>query len=221
MAYISQDFSEKYQVPPIRLAGQAREILKNYSWPGNIRQLKNITEQISVIETQRDVAPEVLQKYLPTEGNYLPALVGEKPLDEKTFASEREILYKILFDMRKDMDDLKHLVKGIIEGQITAPKMPDTNVDAQLIRNLYSEEFTSPRNTQVANFEITTAPKSEEYHIQDTEEVVEETLSIEAKEIELIRKALEKHGNRRKHAAQELGISERTLYRKIKEYDIQ
>jgi transcriptional regulator with PAS, ATPase and Fis domain len=216
----TQDFSEKYQVPPIRLASSAREILKAYTWPGNIRQLKNIAEQLSAIEVIRDITPEILQRYLPSEAHNLPAIFGDKALDEKTFASEREILYKILFDMKNDMNDLKRLVRDIIENRAKGASFTSENIDNSLLRNLYTDEVHLQRSgNPMPNYEFTNTT-NDDTHIEDTEELHEETLSIEAKEIELIRKALEKYGNRRKSAAKDLGISERTLYRKIKEYNI-
>ncbi len=216
----AQDFSEKYQMPAVKLSSEASLMLENYAWPGNIRQLKNITEQISVIESSRDIDAKNLQRYLPPLQPNLPAVIdGEgSSVDEKTFASEREILYKILFDMKKDMNDLKQLVKEIMDGNVDPQSVANIDTSSALVRNLYSEnEFSGPPATS-KQFDFNSREKEE--YIQDTEEIVEETLSLEAKEIELIKKALEKHNNRRKNAAKELGISERTLYRKINEYKI-
>ncbi len=212
----SQDFAEKYRMPPVRLDDEARAMLENYGWPGNVRQLKNITEQISVIERDRTITGNAMRVYLPAQGApQLPAIY--KSVDEKTFASEREILYQVLFDMKKDMNDLKKLVLDLMrEGNNPAEFHAD---NAQLIRNLYHKEPGNPVPDQASvnpvHFEHVTRDD-----IQDTEEFVEESLSLEDKEIELIKKALERHKGKRKYAAQELGISERTLYRKIKEYDI-
>lgn len=210
----TRDFAEKYRMPPIRLDEEARILLENYRWPGNVRQLKNITEQISIIEQERDISAEVLQRYLPAlRSKNLPAVFQKT--DDHNFSNEREILYKILFEMKRDMNDLKKLVLDIMENKETSVSVEN----ARIIQNLFEEEEINPASDQ-------TTPKPiqiKEIHknnIQDTEEVVEESLSLEDKEIELIKKALEKHRGKRKYAAEELGISERTLYRKIKEHHI-
>ena len=214
----ASDFAEKYKMPSIRLTDDAQQIMLNYRWPGNVRQLKNITEQISIIEISREISAADLIHYLPAEHiELLPALY-DKMLDEKTFSSEREILYKILFDMKKDMNDLKKLVHELMpESQ--GSKIHDDN--EQLIRKLYresNEEYTPAQ----PNYPTPVILKSSRHdNIQDTEEFVEESLSLEDKEIEMIRKSLDKHNGKRKLAAHELGISERTLYRKIKEYNIE
>ena len=205
-------------MPSISLNDDARRILTSYKWPGNIRQLKNITEQISIIEESRIVTPEVLMRYLPDYSSIkLPALLGKKGfVDEQTFASEREILYKVLFDMRNDVNDLKKLVLDLMRNN------PD-NVEikkesSKLLNNLYngSDALITPVSVQVDSKQYA----QNQSHIQDTEEIVEESLSLEDKEIEFIKKALEKHKGKRKMAANELGISERTLYRKIKEHNL-
>ncbi|MDK2977422.1 MAG: hypothetical protein PWP52_136 [Bacteroidales bacterium] len=210
------DFAERYRMPQISLDDEAKAMLENYQWPGNVRQLKNITEQLSVIEKDRIVSADVLKRYLPDYyPNKLPALYNKSDLiDEKTSASEREILYKILFDMKHDLNNLKKLVHEIIEKGDHVEELKHAD---QLIQN-YNQETSSVINTidrQNKDFSKNNVP-----NIEDTEEFVEESLSLEDKEIELIRKALDKHNGKRKYAAQELGISERTLYRKIKEYDI-
>ena len=209
------DFAERYRMPPISLNDEARQILDNYEWPGNVRQLKNITEQLSVIEENRVITADVLKKYLPDYyPNKLPALYKNDLVDEKTFSSEREILYKFLFDMKADLNNLKKLVnesmsKGAIVDNIQNADQLIQNFDHSTSAILNSNDHQSP-----------TINKIDDSNIEDTEEFVEESLSLEAKEIELIKKALNKHNGKRKYAAQELGISERTLYRKIKEYDI-
>ena len=212
----ASDFAEKYRMPTVRLDEQAKVALVNYRWPGNVRQLKNITEQISIIEKERNVNAVVLQNYLPANvSKNLPALFS-KGGEDNSFSNEREILYKVLFDMKRDMTDLKKLVLDMIENKDTA----FSGEQAQVIRNLYNEEngsFVPEESEAQRNIHIEPAHKN---NIQDTEEFVEESLSLEDKEIELIIKALDKHNGKRKYAAQELGISERTLYRKIKEYDI-
>ena len=209
------DFAERYRMPPVSLNEEARKILDNYEWPGNVRQLKNITEQLSVIEEQRVISENILKKYLPDYyPNKLPAIYRNDLVDEKTFATEREILYKILFDMKSDLNNLKKLVNGLIEKGID---LDDIKSADHLIQS-YNQESSSIINATDSK----PAPINpiEESNIEDTEEFVEESLSLEEKEIELIKKALEKHNGKRKYAAQDLGISERTLYRKIKEYDI-
>ena len=211
----ARDFAEKYRMPPVRLDEEARTLLVSFRWPGNIRQLKNITEQISIIEQERDISADALRPYLPLAGGaHLPALL-EKEEDNKSFANEREILYKVLFDMKSDMNDLKKLVLDLMENR----DAPISGDQAQIIRNLYNTDDGSfvAQEQRPNPIHITSVDKD---NIQDTEEFVEESLSLADKEIELIQKALEKHRGKRKYAAQELGISERTLYRKIKEYDI-
>lgn len=211
----ARDFAEKYRMPPVRLDEEARNLLLNFRWPGNIRQLKNITEQISIIEQERDIKADALRPYLPLSGGAnLPALMAREK-DNQSFANEREILYKVLFDMKNDVNDLKKLVLDLMENR----DAPISGDQAQIIRNLYNtDDGKFVAKEQVANpIHISSVDKD---NIQDTEEFVEESLSLADKEIELIQKALEKHRGKRKYAAQELGISERTLYRKIKEYDI-
>ena len=207
----AQDFSEKYNMPPVKLDERAQEMFYNYRWPGNIRQLKNITEQLSIIEQNRIITGEEIKEYLPIyDGQRLPAIYNE--VDSKTFASEREILYKILFDMKKDMNDLKKVVNELKSSGKQAGPYEETS---EYIDSFYSGDGLIKTNVAKKPFEAEPT-----YNIQDTEEFVEESLSIEAKEIELIKKALEKHKGKRKTAAMDLGISERTLYRKIKEYNI-
>ncbi len=213
------DFAEKYRMPSIRLDNEAKNILLNYSWPGNVRQLKNITEQISIIEKEREITPEVLNAYLPDyNGIKLPAIIKRE--ENKSFSTEREILYKILFDMKSDMNDLKKLVLDLIKTGEIDLNFHETNsgVIKNLIRDTGREDhFTGSQEPQPADFKLHQGRSN----IQDTEEVVEESLSLAGKEIEMIKKALEKYNGKRKMAAHELGISERTLYRKIKEYEIE
>jgi len=215
----SVDFAERYRMPASRLTKEAQTVLLNYNWPGNVRQLKNITEQISIIESEREIGAETLKNYIPDyQGIKLPALF-QKP-EEKSFSSEREILYKILFDMKSDMNDLKKLVVDLLQREGTADTFSDdsSRVIRNLIRDAKVERDIRPVDAEpVVNFPQ--HPVSNV--IQDTEEIVEESLSLSDKEMELIRKALEKHNHKRKLAARELGISERTLYRKIKEYGIE
>jgi transcriptional regulator with PAS, ATPase and Fis domain len=212
----ASDFAERNRMPAITLTEEARIMLQNYRWPGNIRQLKNITEQISVIEQKREIDEQILRKYLPDYfESKLPVVYDT--VDKKTFASEREILYSILFDMKNDVNDLKKLVLEIMQKGTENTEMQQDN--AQIIQKLYqSVEPVAQEDKQGKKFEIS---RPKDNVIQDTEEIIEESLSLEEKEKELIKKALNKHNGKRKYAAEELGISERTLYRKIKEYDIQ
>lgn len=211
----ARDFAEKYRMPPIILEEQAVALLVNYRWPGNVRQLKNITEQISIIEKEREISADVLKNYLPKDNfNNLPAIFSKS--EETSFSNEREILYKVLFDMKRDMTDLKKLVLDLMEEKETVV----TSDHARIFRNLYEPDSSTiaPKEPVAKQIHIEPVDK---INIQDTEEFVEESLSLSDKEIELIKKALERHKGKRKYAAQELGISERTLYRKIKEYDIE
>jgi transcriptional regulator with PAS, ATPase and Fis domain len=213
------DFAEKYRMPAIRLDSDAKNMLLNYAWPGNVRQLKNITEQISIIENEREIVAVNLRNYLPDYGGVkLPAII--KKDDEKSFSSEREILYKILFDMKSDMNDLKKLVFDLIRRGDVDMTFQETN--SRAIKNLFREAKSDDNNHD----ETETPPVDYPQHkpmnnIQDTEEIIEESLSLADKEVEMIKKALEKYNGKRKMAAGELGISERTLYRKIKEYGIE
>ncbi|MCU0376864.1 MAG: sigma-54 dependent transcriptional regulator [Bacteroidales bacterium] len=213
------DFAERYRMPAIRPDSQAREMLLNYYWPGNVRQLKNITEQISVIEQEREVTAVMLTHYLPDFQNArLPVPVKHK--DDQGFGSEREILYKILFDMKSDMHDLKNLVYEMISSGGEVGNLTESGVKA--VRNLFSDSPVRKEAVeQVRPVTISFGTPREKMGIQDTEEVVEESLSLTDREKELIKKALEKNNGKRKLAAAELGISERTLYRKIKEYDLE
>jgi len=215
------DFAEKYRMPAVKLTEDARVMLISYSWPGNVRQLKNTTEQISIIEGAREIDAEMLKAYLPDyDGIKLPALIRRET--ENTFSSEREILYKILFDMKNDMNDLKKLVLDMIRDGSSSAHLDASN--SGVIQRLYDESGLRnvPGSEHINRGEdkhkFSAGKQSDQ--IQDTEEIVEESLSLVDKEIELITKALEKYNGKRKLAAEELGISERTLYRKIKEYGI-
>jgi transcriptional regulator with PAS, ATPase and Fis domain len=211
------DFAERNRMPSINLTDDAVKILSNYRWPGNIRQLKNITEQISVIETNRVINGSILLTYLPNfYEEKLPALY-DSPLDQKTFNNERELLYKILFDMKNDMNDLKKLVLEIMQKGTVDTDIHENN--ANIIQKLYQKDLPVVQKDVIAgsNYEVS---RHQDEDIQDTEEIIEESLSLDEKEKEYILKALQKHSGKRKYAAQELGISERTLYRKIKEYEL-
>lgn len=201
------DFAERYQMPAVRLSEDAVILLKNYRWQGNVRQLKNITEQISIIETERQVDANTLARYLPENRSLLPALTQQHSSANTTdFSNEREILYKVLFDMKKDMNDLKKLVYDLMEN---GAEINPTDIDNPLLKRTVDELHYPP-----------TSYKNEYDDIEDTAEIIEESLSLEERERETIIKALEKYNGKRKKAAEELGISERTLYRKIKEYEI-
>jgi transcriptional regulator with PAS, ATPase and Fis domain len=213
------DFAEKYRMPSIKLDNEAKNILMNYSWPGNVRQLKNITEQISIIEKDREITAEVLKAYLPDYGiAKLPAVIRKE--EGKSYATEREILFKILFDMKNDVNDLKKLVLDLIRtGEIDVSfQESNSGVINNLLRDTRREDYY---RRESENQPVDINLHRESGNIQDTEEVVEESLSLANKEIEMIKKALEKYNGKRKLAANELGISERTLYRKIKEYEIE
>ena len=213
----ASDFAEKYRMPAIQLTEDAKQLLISYSWPGNVRQLKNITEQISIIETNREINAAILSGYLPAQNSMqrLPALFGVK--ESKSFESEREILYQVLFDMRQDVTELKKLVHEIMteRGKAAAPAVPATHF-AQ------PPAVVTPVSQSVPTIIHPSIKSSHDIDddIQDTEEYVEESLSLDEVEKEMIRKALEKHHGKRKSAAKDLNISERTLYRKIKEYGL-
>jgi transcriptional regulator with PAS, ATPase and Fis domain len=213
------DFAEKYRMPAIRLDSEAKNMLLTYSWPGNVRQLKNITEQISIIENEREIVAPSLRTYLPEYGGAkLPAII--KRDDNKSFSSEREILYKILFDMKSDMNDLKKLVFDLIRKGDIDVNFQGSN--SSVIKNLFREAEVNDQNqseTETPSSDFKSHPSRND--IQDTEEIIEESLSLSDKEVEMIKKALDKYNGKRKMAANELGISERTLYRKIKEYGIE
>ena len=213
------DFAEKYRMPAIRLDSDARKVLLTYSWPGNVRQLKNITEQISIIENEREVTAAKLRTYLPDFGGVkLPAII--KRDEDKSFSSEREILYKILFDMKSDMNDLKKLVLDLIRRGETDGTFHESN--SRVIKNLFREVEGIENGSVGADVPANDFPPHQSRNdIQDTEEIIEESFSLSEKEVEMINKALAKYNGKRKMAAKELGISERTLYRKIKEYGIE
>ncbi|HUW91625.1 MAG TPA: sigma-54 dependent transcriptional regulator [Bacteroidales bacterium] len=214
----SVDFAERYRMPAIRLDSQAREMLLNYYWPGNVRQLKNITEQISVIERERDITEPILSVYLPDlQKDRLPVLFRDR--DEKGFGSEREILYKILFEMKGDMHDLKNLVYEMISSGGEVTNLTESGLRA--VNNLYTSSPVQKADAESAHsVTFGVVGQRDKSLIQDTEEVMEESLSLTDREKELIIKALDKNNGKRKLAASELGISERTLYRKIKEYGL-
>lgn len=209
------DFAEKYRMPALQLDEGAVKLLINYRWHGNVRQLKNITEQISIIEKNRDINTEIMAKYLPqSQFRDLPVLYRRE--EEKKEISERDLLYKVLFDMKKDINDLKKVVSEILHNEDAVKDLQQNS--SQLIKKLYDNiESSSEQMDEVQLHPIQNEMINEP--IQDSE-VIEESLSIQDKEIDLIKKALSKHNGKRKNAAKVLGISERTLYRKIKEYNL-
>ncbi|WP_302392190.1 sigma-54 interaction domain-containing protein [Phocaeicola coprophilus] len=220
------DFAEKYHMPAIQLNDAARQLLVAYSWPGNIRQLKNITEQISIIETNRDITPEILRNYLPAQqSSRLPALLGVKPAGNgKSFESEREILYQVLFDMRRDVTELKKLVHDIMAerggASVVASHEPVHYIQEAPVKLVHDAPVVMTSVPSVTPLSEPVVKPAEAQEVQDTEEYVEENLSLDDVEKEMIRKALERHHGKRKNAANDLKISERTLYRKIKEYGL-
>ena len=230
----ASDFAEKYRMPAIQLTEDGKRVLSAYPWPGNIRQLKNITEQISIIETNREINADILNAYLPAHHeSTLPALFGVKGSGGKGFENEREILYQVLFDMRRDVTDLKKLVGELMAERAAAAQnvnrtqqMPPVQYIRQedMMRHDMSGQHVSvyrqpdSGSPQVNEVNI---PTGEVTELKDADEYVEENLSLEEMEKEIIRKALERHHGRRKNAAADLKISERTLYRKIREYGLE
>lgn len=225
----ASDFGQKYKMPTVRLTEEAIQLLLKYRWQGNIRQLRNIAEQISVLEENREISAATLHGYLPNmSATNLPAVIDSKNR-ESDFSTEREILYKVLFDMKSDLNDLKKLTLELLKTD-NSEKVQEEN--ETLIRKIYGDESEdSPAEESVAEVlslpepvtENSTIPHvqpaGDRYHFAEEIEE-EETLSLQEKEVELIKKSLERNRGRRKTAAAELGISERTLYRKIKQYDL-
>ncbi|MDA8558860.1 sigma-54 dependent transcriptional regulator [Flavobacteriaceae bacterium] len=214
----ASDFAKKYNMPTIRLNENAQHLLNMYRWNGNIRQLRNVAEQLSVLEEKREVSSQLLQSYLPEFNSTLPALINkDKSADD--FSNEREILYKILFDMKKDLNDLKKITNHLNSDEYKSDiKEKDFNSLDSLHEKLIREKETEI--IEIKEKESIFNSKEDKYHFAE-EIKEEETLSIHDKELELIKKALERNNGKRKAAAIELGISERTLYRKIKQHDIE
>lgn len=224
------DFSDKYRTPGVQLTPDAQELLSNYSWPGNVRQLKNIAEQIAVLERERVIDAQILSNYIPVEKAQSNLPVFVKDSNKEDF-SERDLLYKVLFDMKKDMVDLKKLVVELLQNGLNTGTFEQ---NSPFINQLYKDVSNSSSNPLLGD-DVSVRPPSTitihnpsqpkvvgndyTYDTQDAEEV-EESLSLVEKESDLIKKALKKHKGKRKAAAQELGISERTLYRKIKDLNL-
>jgi transcriptional regulator with PAS, ATPase and Fis domain len=229
----ASDFAQKYKMPTLRLDQSAVDLLLKYRWSGNIRQLRNVAEQISVLEQQREINAATLSQYLPNMSSNLPAVISTKKA-EGDFSNEREILYKVLFDMQRDVNDLKKLTMELMKTG-NPNKVQEEN--SSLIKKIYSQEQNNeavlaaiveeePNDNPMSNkVEVLDMPNSDAElrkgnydFVEDVKE--EESLSLQEKELELIKKSLEKYDGKRKDAADELGISERTLYRKIKQYDL-
>ena len=212
----ASDFAKKYNMPTVRLNDDAQRILQEYNWNGNIRQLKNITEQLSVLEQERAINGDMISSYLPDPKNNLPALISDNK-SESDFSSEREILYKILFDMKRDLNELKKLTNNLKKNTSNDSDKLD---DIQSLIPKKIKEIDDLNNQNNVLLDNNYENKNDKYSFAE-EIIEEETLSIQDKELELIIKALERNNGRRKAAANELGISERTLYRKIKQYDLE
>jgi transcriptional regulator with PAS, ATPase and Fis domain len=213
----SSDFALKYKMPSIKLDKDALELLINYNWNGNIRQLKNVAEQISVLERERNINKETLINYLPNSQNSnLPAII-KKDQDSSDFSNEREILYKVLFDMKNDLNDLKKLTMELMKNDNMSEFQKNNE---NLIQKIYDQDKEAENYPIIdVNDNQTKQIKDNNYqYVQELDS--QETLSLHDKELELIKKSLERHEGKRKLAAKELGISERTLYRKIKQFDL-
>ncbi len=217
----ASDFAQKYKMPTLRLDDDAQRILEQYRWSGNIRQLRNIAEQVSVLEKKRTLDATTLKNYLPNMGTQLPAVIDRSD-KEADFSSEREILYKVLFDMKNDLNDLKKLTHELMENESMTSVQKN---NPELIKKIYGEqenenktvEFITPESKPQVH--SNSSPISQ-YDYAETV-IEEEPLSLLDKEIEMIKQALKRSHGKRKIAAKELGISERTLYRKIKQFDLQ
>ena len=221
----ASDFAQKYHMPPLQLDEHAQALLTEYRWSGNIRQLRNVAEQLSVLEKERKINAATMRTYLPDRGKQLPAVVGKKE-KESDFSSEREILYKVLFDMKNDLNDLKKLTLDLMNNG-TSEGVQKKNQG--LIEKIYGKESSDATESETEALSLTTYEPAvpqitntepvDKYAYAETIEE-EEPLSLQAKELEMIKQALIRCNGKRKLAAKELGISERTLYRKIKQYDL-
>ena len=216
----ASDFAQKYNMPTLRLDDAAQQVLCQQDWKGNIRQLRNIAEQMSILEKERNLNTETLNNYLPNKISKLPATLNDIKEDSSSFSSEREILYKVLFDMKNDLNDLKKLTLELMQGD-SSTDVKEKN--QSLIDKIYGEDEMSQDSKSIdfkPDVNIDTAPNNENsFEYAETIEE-EETLSLHDKEVEMIKQALIRTNGRRKNAAKELGISERTLYRKIKQHNL-
>lgn len=218
----ASDFAEKYKMPPVRLSEDAVQLLTNYRWSGNIRQLRNVAEQISVLEQRRDITASLLRSYLPDEGTNLPSIVPAQNRSDSDFSNERELLYKVLFDMKNDLNDLKKLTLELLQHG-NSPQVQQENEG--LIHRIYGNDTrkNDPTPPSFAFLPVTPAEKEILPHevVYDYEEAPEEErFSLQEQEREMIRKSLEHNDGKRKETAKALGISERTLYRKLKQYNM-
>lgn len=211
----AQDFSQKYRVPAVRLSDEAVRVLETYRWPGNIRQLRNLVEQLCVVESDREINAEVLRQYIPEIDRRSVPARRDDALSQSEFQTEREILYKVLFDMRNDLNNLKQVVAGLAGGSFQAPQAQPAEASLPVLR--HSEPAPAPEVSRYMDL-----PQDDDEETLDVDSAVEpdERLSLLDLELETIRRVLERHKGRRKNAAAELGISERTLYRKIKQFGL-
>lgn len=217
----AQDFSQKYRVPAVRLNDEAVRVLEAYRWPGNIRQLRNLVEQLSVVESDRELGAEVLRTYIPEiDRSNLPART-DQVVSSAEFNSEREILYKVLFDMRSDIANLKHAVQSLAGGKFPdSGNLHSTSSGSELGRlEAYSTNSKESGENRGESYTPQLMSTEETLDVDSSEES-QDRLSLQDLEIDMIRKAIERHRGRRKEAAEELGISERTLYRKIKQFNL-
>ncbi len=214
----ASDFAVKYKMPTIKIDDDAIPVLLNYPWNGNIRQLKNITEQLSVIEQNRNITKEVLQRYLPVQPANLPAVIKDG-YSSSDFSNEREILYKVLFDMRNDINDLKNLTKSLSKENYGKGTVDNSHL---LMDKDYDEDYDDGNDTpEIIRPAVKERRETTQYNVSYEEaETVDESVSLQEKELEMIKKSLERNKGKRKLAAKELGISERTLYRKLKQFDL-
>ena len=216
----ASDFAQKYNMPTLRLDETAQQILCQQDWKGNIRQLRNIAEQMSILEKERNLNTETLNHYLPNKISKLPATLDDIKEDNSSFSSEREILYKVLFDMKNDLNDLKKLTLELMQGD-SSSEVKEKNQG--LIEKIYGEDESKTDSNNIdfkSDIDIEVNPKIDNsFDYAETIEE-EETLSLHDKEVEMIKQALIRTKGRRKNAAKELGISERTLYRKIKQHNL-
>ena len=212
------DFAQKYKMPTVRLDEKAQQLLERQQWHGNIRQLRNVAEQLSVLEQERAIGIDTLSLYLPNHDMRLPAIVSSSSDQGSDFSSEREILYKVLFDMKSDLNDLKQLTLELMNSSNTDQVRTENE---GLIQKIYGDEQDQTERLLPSANEPKPYTQKTEGKFEYAEEIEEEeTLSLIEKELELIKKALERNHGKRKAAANELGISERTLYRKIKQFDL-
>ncbi|XOD69284.1 MAG: sigma-54 interaction domain-containing protein [Flavobacteriales bacterium AspAUS03] len=223
----SNDFAEKYRMPAIRLTERSLKYLEDYSWPGNIRQLRNFTEQLSVIEVEREISIEKLKEYLLENIPSIPSIVT-KERSVQDFSNERDLLYKVLFDMRRDLNDLKSLTLQLMQNQGNVNHFVENN--RQLVKNVFGEILPcsgeSPTLDPTYQLRHATEPvlPAEDFDFEEVSDEAaqgSESFFLHEKELEFIQKALKRNHGKRKIAAKELGISERTLYRKIKQYGLQ